>query len=135
MKTQIPETLKPAVEQLRSAANKYLAFKHEDAEANKFCDECVNNDPSSVFRSLVERDGLVLRLVGDEVKPGPAFRGSQLSAEQAVADDEDQEAPQAGDMPFPEGISHRVQNLYTLNLDMHGELDGWLNTAVAEGEA
>ena len=135
LKTQIPETLKPAVEQLRSAANKYLAFKHEDAEANKFCDECVNNDPSSVFRSLVERDGLVLRLVGDEVKPGPAFRGSQLSAEQAVADDEDQEAPQAGDMPFPEGISHRVQNLYTLNLDMHGELDGWLNTAVAEGEA
>lgn len=132
LKTQIPEALKPAIEKLKSAANKYLAFKHADEEANKFCYECVNDDPSNILRSLVERDGHVLRLVGDEVKPGPAFRGS---ATQASADDEDLETPQAGNIPLPEGISYRVRNLYLLNLDMHGELDGWLNPGAGGGEA
>lgn len=132
LKAQIPEALNPAIEKLKSAANKYLAFKHSDKEANKFCCECVNDDPSSVLRSVVARDETVLRLVGDEIKPGPAFRGS---ATRAGADDEDQETPQAGDTPLPEGISYRVRNLYLLNLDMHGELDGWLNPDAGGGEA
>lgn len=135
LKAQIPAALKPAIDKLKAAAKEYLAFKHADEEANKFCCECVNDDPSSILRSLVKRDGHVLRQVGDEVKPGPAFRGSQLSAEQADADDEDQETPQVGDIPLPKGISYRVKNLYLLNLDMHGELDGWLNPAAVRGEA
>lgn len=129
LRAQIPAALKPAIDKLKAAAKEYLAFKHADEEANKFCCECVNDDPSSILRSLVKRDGHVLRQVGDEVKPGPAFRGSQLSAEQSGADDDDQETPQAGGIPLPEGISYRVRNFYLLNLDMHGELDGWLNPA------
>ena len=132
---QIPDALKPVIEKLRSAANKYLVFKHADEEANKFCHECINDDPSSILRSLVERDGHVLRLLGDEVKPGAAFRGSPPSTEQAGADDEDQETPQEGDISLPKGISYRMKNLYLLNLDMHGELDGWLNPAADGGEA
>lgn len=135
LRTKIPAALKPAIDKLKAAANEYLAFKHANEEANKFCCECVIDDPFRVLRSLVERDGHVLRLVGDEVKPGPAFRGSQLSAEQADVDNEDQETPQAGDIPLPEGISYRVRNLYLLNLDMHGELDGWLNPVAVRGEA
>lgn len=132
LKAQIPEALKPAIEKMKSAANKYLAFKHADEEANKFCCECVNDDPSSILRSLVERDGHVLRLVGDEAKPGPAFRGSET---QAGAGDEDQETPQSGDIPLPESISYRVRNLYQLNLDMHGELEGWLQSTSGGGKA
>lgn len=132
LKAQIPEALKPAIEKLKLAANKYLAFKHADEEANKFCCECVNDDPSSIFQSLVKRDDHVLRLVGDEVKPGPAFRGSET---QAGADGEDQGTPQAGDIPLPEGISYRMRNLYMLNLDMHGELGQWLQSTSGWGKA
>lgn len=135
LKAKIPEALETAIEKLKSTANKYLAYNHADEEANKFCYECVNGDPYSIFRSLVERDGHVLRLVGDEVKPGPAFRGSPPSAEQAGDDDEEQEMPQAGEIFLPQGISYRVKNLYLLNLDMHGELDGWLYPAAVGGEA
>lgn len=135
LRAQIPEALKPAIDKLKATAKDYLAFKHTDEEANKFCCECVNDDPPSVLRSLVKRDGHVLRQVGDEVKPGPAFRGSQLSVEQSGADDYDQETPQAGEIFLPKGISYRVKNLYLLNLDMHGELDEWLNPAAVGGEA
>jgi hypothetical protein len=136
LKPQIPEALKLPIEKLKLTADKYLAFKHTDEEANKFCCECVNDEPSSILRSLVKRDGHVLHLVGDEVKPaGPAFRGSPPSAEQSGAVDEDQETPQVGDIPLPEGISYRLRNLYLLNLDMHGELNGWLHPAAVGGEA
>lgn len=134
LSAQIPDSLKPAIKKLKLAAKKYLAFKHVDEEANKFCHECVSDDPSSILRSLVERDGHVLRLVGDEIKPGPAFRGSLFSAGQAGTDDEDRGTPQAGGIPLPAGISNRVRNLYLLNLDIHGELDEWLNQDAAGGE-
>ncbi|MGD9631617.1 MAG: hypothetical protein AB7V18_20460 [Pyrinomonadaceae bacterium] len=129
---QIPEALNPALEKLKSAAQKYLNFKCVYEEADNFCRECVKDGPTSIVRTLVNRDGHVLRLVGDKIKPGPAFRGS-LS--QISADDEDQEAPQAASIPLPEGISYRVQNLYLLNLDMHGELDEWLTSGEVGGEA
>lgn len=132
---QIPEALKPAIENLKSTASKYLAFNHTDEEAKKFCCECVDDDPSRILRSLVKRDGLVLRQVGDEVKAGPAFRGQQFFSAQAGADEEDQESPQVGDTLLPKGISYRLKNLYLLNLDMHDELDGGLNPAAVGGDA
>lgn len=139
LKAKIPQALKAAIEKpienLKSAANRYLTFGHADTEAIRFCRECVDDDPSGMLRSLVERDGHVLRLIGDEVKPGPAFRGSPPAAEQVGADNEDQETPQSGDIPLPVGISYRVRNLYLLNLDMHGELDAWLQLASRESEA
>jgi len=129
LKANIPEALKPAIENIKSAAKRYLTFGHSDTEAIRFCRECLADDPLGILRSLVERDGHVLRLVGDEVKPGPAFRGSPPAAEQFGADNDGQETLQSGDIPLPVGISYRVRNLYLLNLDMHGELDAWLQSA------
>jgi hypothetical protein len=132
LRVLLPEDLKTKVELLKSVAKRYLELEHADEEANKFCRECVNDDSSSILQNLVKRDGHVLRLVGDEIKPGQAFRGS---ATQVSVDDDNQETPQAGDIPLPEGISYRVRNLYLLNLDMHGELDGWLTSDAGRGEA
>lgn len=125
LKAQVPEDLNQALEKMKLVANKFLGMKHADEDANKFCYECINDDPSVILRSLVERDGHVLHLVADEIKPGPAFRGSATHT--GADDSEDQDMPKAGKFPFPEGISHRMRNLYLLNLDMNGELDGWLN--------
>lgn len=72
----------------------------------------------------------MLRLIGDEIKPGAAFRGSIT---EVSANDEDQETPKAGDIALPKGISYRVRNLYLLNLDLHGELDEWLKKSNDEG--
>jgi len=132
LNAEVPSALIPAIENLKSAAKKYLAFKHADKEASTFCGECTKDDTSEILRSVVKRDGLVLRLIRDEIKPGPAFRGSVT---QSNADDEDQITPQAGSIPLPEGISYRVRNLYLLNLDMHDELDGWLNREAGGDEA
>lgn len=132
LKKQVPEPLNQSLEKLKSAAKKCLDFKCVDEDANTFCRECLRDEPAIILRTLVDRDRHVLRLVGDEIKPGPAFCGSIT---QVSADDEDQETPQAGGIPLPEGISYRVRNLYLLNLDMHGELDGWLNPDAGGGEA
>lgn len=129
----IPESLKPEIENLKSKANKFLEFNHFDKEANKFCAECVNTYPSSMLRSLVKRDEHVLRLVGDEVKPGPAFRGS--ASQPNSEDGENEDTPQAGSIPLPDGISYRMRNLYLLNLDIHGELDVWLNATANRDDA
>lgn len=125
LKNKIFDPLKSPIEKLTHAAEEYLNFTSVDEDAKTFCRECVNDEPVSILRALVKRDGHVLRLVGGEIKPGPAFRGS---ATQVGPDDgEDQETLQTGDTPLPEGISYRVRNLYMLNLDMHGELDEWLS--------
>ena len=121
----IPELLNPSFTVLKNLARQFLDFSHADEEANAFCRECTMDDPSRILRSLVNRDGQVLRLVGDEIKPGPAFRGS---AKPMGVDEDDQEAPQQGRLPFPEGISNRLQNLYLLNRDLHGELEEWLSS-------
>lgn len=131
-KKKFPDPLIQPLEKLKYAARKYLDFKSIDENAKTFCRECVIDDPANTLRKLVYRDGHVLRLVGDEIKPGQAFRGSIT---QVSAEDEDQETPQAGGVPLPEGISYRVRNLYLLNLDMHDELDEWLTSDAGGGEA
>jgi hypothetical protein len=122
----VPESLELEIKNLKSKANRFLEETHASEEANKFCTECVNTNPSDILRSLVKRDEQVLRLVGDEVKPGPAFRGSVNQANYEAGENE--VAPQAGNIPLPEGISFRMRNLYLLNLDMRNELDTWLKT-------
>jgi len=124
LKEPIPDALKAPIEKLKSAAREYLDAKHVNEDAKKFCNECIADNSSRILRSLVGRDGHVLRLLGDEIKPGPAFRGV---APQATADDQDQETPHARNIPLPANISNRMRNLYRLNLDMLGELDSWLN--------
>ena len=132
---EIPKGLKPSIEALKTAAHEYLQCAHTDKEAKTFCIECVNNDPLKILRSLVKRDGKVLRLVGDEVKSGSAFRGAQGTAERSSADDDTQGTPQALDIHLPKGISYRMKNLYLFNLDMRNKLNEWLNLTAVEGQA
>lgn len=135
LKHQVPDSLAQPLEKLKSAAEQYLnhvskSSPDKDRDAKAFCNECIRDEDSVILRNLVNRDGHVLRLIGDEIKPGAAFRGSIT---EVSANDEDQETPKAGDIALPKGISYRVRNLYLLNLDMHGELDEWLKKSNDEG--
>ena len=60
--------------------------------------------------------------------PGVAFRGSQArqSGTARSPEEEGAEAEVAQVIPLPKGISHRVRNLFWLNLDLRGELGAWL---------
>lgn len=122
---KIPDFLSPAMDALNRNAQIFLNIQHSDQDANKFCRECLSDNSSNVLRDLVARDTHVLRLFGNDVKPGPAFRGSTV--DKSNEESEDQDSQDAGEIQLPEGISYRMRNLYRLNLDMHGELEGWLN--------
>lgn len=132
LKEPLPASLAQSLDALKSAANKYLVFNPLDENAIAFCRECADEDSAGVLRSLVRRDGQVLRLSGDEIKPGPAFRGSQGPEGNQ---DENPETPQTESNRLPNDISYRVKNLFLLNLDMHHELDGWLLPETSGGEA
>lgn len=132
LKHQVPDSLAQSLEKLKLVATQYLDLARVDEDATTFCQECGGDDPVSILRKLVYRDGHVLRLIGDEIKPGAAFRGS---IKEVSANDEEPETPNGGRISLPEGISYRVRNLYLLNLDMHGELDEWLNPHAGGGEA
>ncbi len=130
LRETIPEMLLSHLNLLKNAAQAFLDTKHADKKANAFCSECAKDDPVSVLRSLVVRDGHVLRLVDEVIKPGAAFRGSALTEDDVMGDTTD--APEAGDIPLPHGISYRMRNLYLLNLDLNSELGQWLSS-VAKG--
>jgi len=130
LQTTVPAELSTSLKALKEAAQAFLNSNHCNQEANAFCRECVDDDTAKVLRSLVQRDGNVLRLIGEDIRPGPAFRGSALTA---INSDRNEEGdPVTNVIPLPEGISFRMRNLYLLNLDLHGELDTWLNPT--EGE-
>lgn len=120
-----PSELESPIHDLNNAAKAFLDTNHTNQEANAFCQECDVDDATQIIRSLVDRDGHVLRLIGEEVKPGPAFRGTVHL--QNDAESEVDEAPEMVKMPFPQGISYRVHNLFLLNADMHGELSQYIN--------
>ena len=124
LKASIPESVLPHIEGLKKAAADFLTTKHTDEAASAFFHECSQPDPSQVLRCLVTRDGNVLRLLGDDVKPGPAFSGSQALGNEAEA--EPTNSPTVGSSRLPEGISYRMQNLFLLNADLHGQLDALL---------
>ena len=107
--------------ELNSAAKAFLDTENADQDAVLFCRECASPDFAQVLRFLVTRDGQVLKLVADEVKPGPAFRGRNLAIDES---DEGSDTPDSGTIPLPDGISYRMRNLYLLNLDLNDELAG-----------
>lgn len=112
--------LAEVIDRLQVAANAFLELNHQEMQATTFCRECVARDPVSVLRSLVLRDGMVLRMQGNEVARGPAFVAIPLAAsndEAATTADKQDDEPL-----WPPGISHRMRNLFSLNLDLHGEL-------------
>ncbi len=85
-----------------------------------------------VLQRLLLRDGRVLRAVGSEVRPGPAFRrqappegGEEVDV---LAADVEGGAPPSGGS-WPPDVSYRVHNLYLLNMDLNGEGDASLEQA------
>lgn len=126
----VPAT-RDQIEALRAAADAFLRMKHEDAEANDFCRACSAADPAIVLRSLVQRDGRVVTLVGHALRPGAAFRRSTAHTTAPELDVEDEASNDtagefgvqvASEIGWPEGMSFRMQNLYLLKLELLGEL-------------
>lgn len=125
LRMKVPDALNQPLNDLRKAAEEFLKAEHTDADANSFCRECAEKNASLALGSLVARDGHVLRLVGDEVSPGPAFRGSDTAHDEQNAEPDD--PPAVGRIPLPDGISYQMHNLYLLNVDLHGELSELLH--------
>lgn len=94
----------------------------ERAEARAFIGECLQDDSRRRASSLVKRDGRVLCLDGNAIRPGPAFDSS-------LPDPGDENEENA---PFPPNISFRVKHLYRLHLDLRQELDQHLHPVEEE---
>lgn len=139
----LPERIGQAVSTLRAAAQAYVDFGHDpiaDGSATAFCRDCLFSDPAETLRALVRRDGRVLRLVGDLVLPGAAFRdvvdSPGASADEARIIDGSESTEETGittEIAWPENMSFRMANLFLLNLDLNGglsaHLDGGSNVA------
>lgn len=115
---------------LKERASAFLEIGHDptpDRQASTFCNECL--DEKYLLERLVGRDGQVLRLSGQQIIPGPAFRGISEVIGDDESEDQDAIAPlQAADgVSLPPGVSQRVLNMFYLNIDLSGELTKWFS--------
>jgi hypothetical protein len=126
----VPQSTKTEIQTLRSCAKNFLDQKHTDNLANSFCKECIDDNDSILLSNLVKRDERVLCLRGRIVSPGPAFR-SKSASEHAADEMENEPASESSKvLKLPEGISHRMRNLFYINADIQGELNEWLDQSV-----
>lgn len=130
----LSEELPFSLKELRQAALRYVGMGHSDPDAALFATECSQNDPQDILRALVRRDGHVLRLQGDTVRPGPAFRGTTVP-QREDADNDAEDGLQQTSVPLPPGISFRMRNLFFLHRDLHGELETLLQLPRTEHES
>jgi len=130
------EKVSAEVDQLAAAARDFLATDHPNPEAKRFCAECVVADRVEVIRSLVDRDRVILVRIGDRIAPGPLFvkppqdEPKATTPDQsfdATADDVDGDEGPRSAIQWPPGTSYRINHLFLLNLDLHGELTTELN--------
>lgn len=117
----LPERIATRLDHLRQLARLFLEnpMAHRKITvAEAFCRECADPDDASLLTHLVRRDDRVLRLRGREVVPGPAFlhQGAPIDGDQVT--DEVTEAP--AHVALPAWISHRVERLRRLDLDLQG---------------
>ena len=134
----LPGAVIDDIEPLRNRGRAFLDNDHDPtagAAASAFCRECTDPDGARVLERLLAREGRVLRQRGRDVVPGAAFRGSQPDQPESAPGREEtgSEVAVSGDLELPEYISYRVRNLFLLNLDLRGELDGWLTEPTPEG--
>jgi hypothetical protein len=127
----LPESVVDKVKALREHAQTFLHDDYDPSpvgEATIFCRECIEQNNARLLERLLLREGHVLQLRGRDILPGVAFRGIQVSQSGTARSSEEDgaEAEVAQVIPLPEGISHRVRNLFLLNLDLHDELGNWL---------
>jgi hypothetical protein len=128
---QLPGTVVDRLKSLREHAQAFIGGNYDPspgAEATMFCGQCTERVDALLLEKLLLREGHVLQLRGRDIVPGVAFRGSQASQSGTARSPEEEgaEAEVAQVIPLPKGISHRVRNLFWLNLDLRGELGAWL---------
>jgi hypothetical protein len=128
---KLPDPVATKIESLRKHAQTFLNEKYDPSpagEATTFCHECTEQVDARLLERLLLREGHVLRQRGRDILPGVAFRGIQVSPSEAARSTEEDGAEDevAQVIPLPEGISHRVRNLFLLNLDLRSELGKWL---------
>jgi hypothetical protein len=127
----LPGTVVAKLESLREHAQAFIGGNYDPSpggEATMFCRQCTERIDALLLEKLLFREGHVLQLRERDIVPGVAFRGSHVSQSEIARGPEEDgaEAEVARVIPLPEGISHRVRNLFLLNLDLRGELDAWL---------
>lgn len=117
-----PDPFCGKLEVLKERAKTFLDEESDslaDGVAQIFCKECVAT-PEVVLRSLVQRDERVLRLRDGKIVPGPVFRGVAERTEEDETEEYDSDSATAD--RWPEGISHRINNLFLLGQDLDGKL-------------
>ncbi len=125
------ETVVEKLKSLRDHARAFLNGNYDPSpagEATAFCSGCAEQVDARLLEKLLLREGHVLRQRGRDIVPGVAFRGNQAGPSDAARSPEEggAEADIGQLIPLPEGISHRVRNLFLLNLDFRSQLGKWL---------
>jgi len=125
LRGQVPgKEVEQEVASFREAAAAFMAHGYDPSPDALATDLCVLSErPSAALVSdLVERDGTGLVLRGSNIRPGPAFPPDGATID-ALRDGSDPEPPS---IVLPPGVSPRVRNLWTLDLDLRGELSEFL---------
>lgn len=125
----IPLQITRQIDELRNHARAYATLGHAQNEAKEFCSECLESDNARVLAKLVGRDGRVLQLRNGHVVPGPAFKGKSEAVTDVgeTADEPSNTGVNPQTRLWPDGISRRVNNLFMLNADLHGDMYRWMN--------
>ncbi len=125
----LPRAILDGISALRARAQTFLDLSHDPSprqEATRFCRECADPTATRVLEHLLAREGRVLQRSDRFIVPGAAFRGSRQLDAARSPEDGGAETDVATIVALPEAISHRIRNLFLLNLDIHGELGKWL---------
>lgn len=130
LRHSIPDLLEQRIAAIRDQAKQFAQIGRGLETAKTFAQECIIMDSRALLKSLVGRDGRVLRLQGDLVRPGPAFQPEGTRAPEEEEEDDDMVmgvlmAQEAG-VRWPSHISHRIDNLLLLSQDLKGNLTAWL---------
>lgn len=124
----LPAVAIAAINTLRTKAQAFITFGHPQAEARAFCLECVDTDDTRLLGKLVVRDDRVLQLRQGAVVSRPAFEKTiSGSASPDKSTDTPREAAQnQHQVPWPDGMSRRLNNLFLLNADLHQDITRWM---------
>jgi len=120
LRESLPKKLTIALSNVKAAADKFISLDYDPSPeqiASVFANECLENSAAAIIVNMVERDNLVLKVRDKFIVKGAAFGGVQSEPTELTADEQ----------LFPQGVSYRIWNLYTLNLDFNDQLDAWLN--------
>lgn len=118
---------------LREYAEGFLAFEaarpHADAfspvrpyaDAVAFATECSEKNAPVLLKNLLERDERCLCHRDGRVIPGPAFRGESIAKAHTDSSEENTAPSEQQEPPLPEGISHRIRNMYWLSREIFNQ--------------